>query len=62
MTLVMFDWVGIGETVAKIIEDRTGIETRFVTLGHLQRGGPPTAYDRILGTRLGIHAGRLAVE
>lgn len=53
---------GIGETVAKIVEDRTGIETRFVTLGHLQRGGPPTAYDRILGTRLGIHAGRLAVE
>jgi len=53
---------GIGESVAKIIEERTGIETRSVTLGHLQRGGAPSAYDRILGTRLGIHAGRLVVE
>ena len=53
---------GIGQVVAEIIEMRTGIETRCVTLGHLQRGGPPSAYDRVLGTRLGIHAGRLAVK
>lgn len=53
---------GVGETVAKIIEQRTGIETRAVILGHLQRGGTPTAFDRVLGTRLGIHAGKLVVE
>jgi len=53
---------GIGEVIADIIERRTGIETRFVTLGHLQRGGPPSAYDRVLGTRLGIHAARLALQ
>jgi phosphofructokinase-like protein len=53
---------GIGEVIADLIEKRTGIETRVVTLGHLQRGGTPTAYDRVLGTRLGIHAARLALE
>ena len=53
---------GIGETVAKVIEDKTGIQTRSAELGHLQRGGTPTAFDRILGTRLGIHAARLIVE
>ncbi|QDU82709.1 Pyrophosphate--fructose 6-phosphate 1-phosphotransferase [Polystyrenella longa] len=53
---------GIGEKVADIIEERTGIETRWVTLGHLQRGGTPTAADRVLGTRLGVHAGRLAAS
>lgn len=53
---------GIGTRVAKLIEKKTGIETRDVTLGHLQRGGSPSAYDRVLGTRLGIHAGRLAMN
>ncbi len=53
---------GIGEVIADIIERRTGIETRFVTLGHLQRGGSPSAYDRVLGTRLGIHAAWLAIK
>jgi ATP-dependent phosphofructokinase / diphosphate-dependent phosphofructokinase len=53
---------GIGEVVADVIEKQTGVETRCVTLGHLQRGGPPSAYDRVLGTRLGIHAGRLALN
>ncbi len=53
---------GIGEIVADFIEKRTGFETRAVTLGHLQRGGPPSAYDRVLGTRLGIHAARLAIK
>lgn len=47
---------GIAETLAKEIEERTGIETRHVVLGHLQRGGTPTAYDRILSTRYGLHA------
>lgn len=53
---------GIGELVAKVIEERTGFETRVVTLGHLQRGGAPSAYDRVLGTRLGIHAARLVLK
>lgn len=53
---------GIGKKVADIIQAQTGIETREVTLGHLQRGGSPSAYDRVLATRLGIHAGRLAIQ
>ncbi|MSR57467.1 MAG: ATP-dependent 6-phosphofructokinase [Planctomycetaceae bacterium] len=53
---------GLGNTIADLIEERTGIETRAVTLGHLQRGGPPSAYDRVLGTRLGIHAARLVID
>lgn len=53
---------GIGDTLAEVIEERTGIETRAVTLGHLQRGGPPSAYDRVLGTRLGINAARLVLN
>lgn len=47
---------GVAETLAKEIETRTGIETRHVVLGHLQRGGTPTAYDRILSTRYGLRA------
>lgn len=53
---------GIAAHLAKMIEERTGIETRDVTLGHLQRGGSPSAYDRVLATRLGIHAARLALK
>ncbi len=47
---------GIGELLAKEIENRTGIETRAVVLGHVVRGGSPSAYDRILATRLGVAA------
>jgi 6-phosphofructokinase 1 len=47
---------GIGEYVAKKIEAMTGKETRACTLGHLQRGGAPTALDRILGVRFGAMA------
>lgn len=53
---------GIGEQVAKYIEEKTGIQTRDVKLGHLQRGGPPNAYDRVLGTRLGLHAAKLVLK
>jgi 6-phosphofructokinase 1 len=53
---------GIGYKVARVIEEKTRIETRDVTLGHLQRGGSPSAYDRVLATRLGIHAARLALK
>jgi 6-phosphofructokinase 1 len=50
---------GIGQRLAKEIEKRTGFETRDVVLGHLQRGGSPTAFDRVLGTRLGVFAAEL---
>jgi len=50
---------GIGARVAAEIEKRTGKETRSVTLGHLQRGGSPTAFDRILGTWFGVEAVKL---
>ncbi|CUR53979.1 6-phosphofructokinase [metagenome] len=47
---------GIGDRIAKEIEDRTGKEARAVVLGHIQRGGTPTAFDRWLATRFGLHA------
>jgi 6-phosphofructokinase 1 len=47
---------GIGMMVAAEIEARTGFETRVTILGHVLRGGTPTAYDRILATRFGIAA------
>ncbi|MEO7005538.1 MAG: 6-phosphofructokinase [Terrimesophilobacter sp.] len=47
---------GIGELLGPIIEEQTGIETRATTLGHIQRGGTPTAYDRVLATRYGMAA------
>jgi phosphofructokinase-like protein len=47
---------GIGHLIADEIEKRTGHETRVTTLGHVQRGGTPTAYDRVLATRFGIAA------
>ena len=51
--------VGIGPAVAKEIENRTGIPTRSAVLGHIVRGGSPTLFDRILGTRVGIKAAEL---
>ena len=47
---------GIGNIVADEIEKRTGFETRSVVLGHIQRGGSPSAFDRVLATRYGIGA------
>ena len=47
---------GIGDRLAREIEDRTGCEARAVVLGHIQRGGTPTAFDRWLATRFGLHA------
>lgn len=47
---------GIGNILAKMIEEKTGFETRCTVLGHIQRGGAPTAFDRILSTRFGIGA------
>ena len=47
---------GIGEALADLIEKKTGFETRSVNLGHTQRGGVPTAFDRLLAQRYGLHA------
>ena len=47
---------GIGAWLAEEIERRTGYESRVTTLGHIQRGGTPTAYDRVLATRFGVAA------
>jgi 6-phosphofructokinase 1 len=53
---------GVGELVADGIRERTGFDTRVAVLGHIQRGGTPNAYDRILATRFGTHAAQLVGE
>lgn len=53
---------GIGNKLAEQIEELTGIETRVTVLGHLQRGGPPIPYDRILATRYGVAAAENLIE
>ena len=52
---------GIGQTLCDLIEERTGFESRVTVLGHIQRGGSPTAFDRVLGTRFGVKAVELAL-
>jgi 6-phosphofructokinase len=47
---------GIGQWLAESLEAKTGKEARTVVLGHIQRGGTPTAFDRVLATRFGLHA------
>ena len=53
---------GVAEVLAPLIEERTGIETRATVLGHVQRGGSPTAFDRVLATRTGIAAADAALS
>ena len=53
---------GIGNVVCQEIEKRLGKEARTVVLGHLQRGGAPTTFDRVLATQFGAHAVRLIVQ
>ncbi len=53
---------GIGERLAPLIEKETGYETRASVLGHIQRGGSPTAFDRVLATRFGVLATDLVHE
>jgi 6-phosphofructokinase 1 len=49
-------FVGVGNMLGRELERRTGIETRVTILGHVQRGGSPTAFDRVLATRFGVAA------
>ena len=51
---------GIGVQLAHALEDRTGMETRVTVLGYVQRGGSPTAFDRVLATRYGMQAAEMA--
>jgi len=53
---------GIGDALAKELSKRCNMEARAVVLGHTQRGGPPTVYDRILGTKLGYKAMEMVME
>ncbi len=53
---------GIGQKLSDKIREKTGIETRVTVLGHLLRGGTPSAYDRILGTRFGVKAIELIMQ
>jgi 6-phosphofructokinase 1 len=53
---------GVGDWVAAEIKERAEIETRAIILGHLQRGGTPTAFDRVLATRLGLEAAKAVDE
>ncbi len=53
---------GVGDELAREIEQRTGFETRVTVLGHVQRGGVPTPRDRVLATRFGLKAADLAIE
>lgn len=53
---------GIGNKVARAIEKQSGIECRVAVLGHLQRGGAPTPYDRLLATRFAVHAMQMVAE
>jgi ATP-dependent phosphofructokinase / diphosphate-dependent phosphofructokinase len=53
---------GVGEALAHDIEERTGYETRVTVLGHVQRGGTPTARDRVLATRYGLKAADLVLD
>jgi ATP-dependent phosphofructokinase / diphosphate-dependent phosphofructokinase len=53
---------GVGQMLADEIEQRTGKEARVAVLGHIQRGGTPTAFDRVLATRYGLHAIRAVAD
>ncbi len=53
---------GVGSIIATQIEKETGLETRYIVLGHLQRGGSPTAFDRIIATRFGYAAAELVAD
>jgi ATP-dependent phosphofructokinase / diphosphate-dependent phosphofructokinase len=52
----------VGQWLADEIERRTGKEARCAVLGHIQRGGTPTAFDRVLATRFGVHAARAVAD
>ncbi|MEW9670297.1 6-phosphofructokinase [Ammoniphilus sp. 3BR4] len=60
--IVVAEGVCSGSEIAKIIQERTGLETRVTVLGHLQRGGSPSAYDRMMASQMGAKAVDLLIE
>jgi 6-phosphofructokinase 1 len=60
--ILLAEGVGGAENLAKEIQEVTGIETRATVLGHIQRGGSPSAFDRILASRLGARAVEVLLE
>jgi 6-phosphofructokinase 1 len=60
--VVIAEGVGKSDEIAKEIEEISGIETRLTVLGHIQRGGSPTAFDRILASKMGHRAVELLME
>ena len=60
--IVVAEGVCKGTEIAQVIEDRTGVETRVTVLGHIQRGGSPTAYDRMMSSQMGAKAVDLLLE
>ncbi|MGG3999971.1 6-phosphofructokinase [Anoxybacillus pushchinoensis] len=60
--IIVAEGVGSGVDFGKRIEEATGFETRVTVLGHVQRGGSPTAFDRVLASRLGARAVELLLE
>ncbi|MBU9712925.1 6-phosphofructokinase [Evansella tamaricis] len=60
--IVVAEGVGSGVDIGKEIQDKTNFETRVTVLGHIQRGGSPTASDRVLASRLGAHAVELLLD
>lgn len=60
--IVVAEGVGKGDEIGKVIEERTGFETKVTILGHFQRGGSPSAYDRMMSTQMGAKAVDLLVE
>jgi len=60
--IILAEGVGSGQEIGEIIREKTGFETRITVLGHIQRGGSPSAYDRMLGSQMGAKAVDLLVE
>ena len=60
--IIVAEGVMAGSELAKLLKDKAGIETRVSVLGHIQRGGSPTARDRVLASRFGAHAVELLME
>ncbi|SDC56284.1 6-phosphofructokinase [Melghirimyces thermohalophilus] len=60
--IIVAEGVGSGVDIGRQIKDKTGMETRVTVLGHIQRGGSPTAFDRVLASRMGAKAVDLLID
>jgi 6-phosphofructokinase 1 len=60
--ILVAEGAGSGVEIARLVQERTGFETRVTVLGHIQRGGSPTAFDRVLASRMGSMAVQLLME